>query len=67
MTCLAVLGLFSLMLCSGCAGVASLASDLNARQVQSCLYFSGSYPPFIGVHGITATGGASLDQCQSLR
>lgn len=55
--------LLCLALGSGCADVARLAQTLDARGVQSCLFYSGSYGPFLGIHGITATGGASLTEC----
>lgn len=48
---------------SGCAGVASLADSLNARQVTSCVWAQGSYGPFMGLRVVTATGGADLKTC----
>lgn len=60
--------LLLLCLClAGCANVASLAQTMNERQVTACHFYSGAYGLFVGVHGIIATGGATLDQCQALR
>ena len=56
------------LICGGCQSLASLAESLNARQVQSCLYYSG----FAGgaltgaqvqIRGITATGGVKFEVC----
>lgn len=55
------------LLLGGCANVASLAQTLNDRGVQSCVFYSGSYGPFVGVHGMTATGGVPIEQCRELR
>ena len=65
MTRLAVLALLCLALGGGCADVASLGKTFNDRRVTSCIWFSGSYGPFVGIHGVTATGGATIDQCES--
>ena len=57
-----------LLVLSGCASMASLASTMNERQIQSCVYWAG----FVGgalsgghaqVKGITATGGVPLTTC----
>ena len=52
---------------SGCASVDKLAATMTERGVTSCLYYNGSYGPFVGFHGISATGGATLAQCETLR
>jgi hypothetical protein len=52
--------------CGGCASVASLADTLHARGITSCLAWTGSYAG-VGVHGVTATGGATIEQCLPLR
>ena len=48
---------------SGCSSLGSLAEMLNARQVQSCLYYDGNAGPYLRVKGITATGGVNLQDC----
>jgi hypothetical protein len=56
-----------LALLLGCADMRSLIEDLNTRQVTSCIWAAGSYGPFMGVQLLTATGGATLEQCRTLR
>lgn len=58
--------LVALLLLGGCADVARLAEILDARDITSCLVWTGSYAG-VGVHGITATGGATIEQCLPLR
>lgn len=55
------------LLLGGCADVASLAQSMNDRGIAACHFYSGGYGLFIGVHGIIATGGTTLDECQALR
>ena len=68
-TILCCLALTILLTLNGCAGFASLAETLNARNVQSCIrwqgFAGGGWPgvPQVQVHGITATGGAKLETC----
>lgn len=50
---------------TGCASVHELAETLNERQVTSCIYISGMYPPFVSVRGIIATGGALVETCMN--
>ena len=53
--------------CAGCTGntlgLGSFAQSLNERQVQGCVYYQGSYGPFIAIHGIIATGGTLYTEC----
>lgn len=57
---------------SGCQSYLSLIDGLNQRQVQSCLNYNGAISLGAGVggsgalHGITATGGATLEDCIKL-
>jgi hypothetical protein len=64
---MAVLLFGAVLACTGCAGVASLAADLETRHVQSCIYTSGAYGLFASASILTATGGATLEECQRLR
>jgi hypothetical protein len=62
---------FGLLCCvlislAGCADVASLAQTMNERQIAACLVFSGSYGPFVGIHGVAVTGGATFAECKDL-
>lgn len=53
------------LLLSGCTTqrIDHLAAALNERNVQSCIVITGSYAMFVGIHLVTATGGATLEQC----
>jgi hypothetical protein len=57
----------------GCSSYLSLIDGLNKRQVQSCLEYNGAtnlgsgfFSGSGGLHGVTATGGASLEMCTEL-
>ena len=50
----------------GCASVDHLADTLDKRQIQSCILFTGTYTG-VGVHGLVATGGATILDCLELR
>jgi hypothetical protein len=41
--------------------------DLEARGVQSCLYYEGHGGPYVAIRGITATGGETLEHCFARR
>jgi hypothetical protein len=51
----------------GCTQQVSLPEMLNLREVTSCLYYEGYGGPYVALHGITATGGATIEQCQRIR
>ncbi len=59
--------ILSLLFLNGCQGFDSLIRDLNERSVQSCIYAQGSYGPFIGISVISATGGATIEECKRMR
>jgi len=59
--------LLLVVLLGGCADVASLAETMNRRQISSCLWATGAYGPFVGVAALVATGGATMEQCRTLR
>ena len=59
--------LLVLVLGSGCMSVERLAATLESRQVNSCIYFTGAYAAFLGVHGVVATGGARVETCLERR
>lgn len=63
---LLVLGL---LVCGGCTPLPldALIAALNERQITSCVSVVGSYGPFVGVSLLTATGGATLEQCRQWR
>jgi hypothetical protein len=63
----AVLSLLLALTLGGCSGLGQLAEVLNARDVTSCIVWEGHASAYVHVKGITATGGATLDQCQTLR
>lgn len=56
---LRLLALALLLLLQGCTG--ALIDALDKRQTNSCIWWSTS--PLTGTHGVTATGGASLEAC----
>jgi hypothetical protein len=56
-----------LLLCLGCAGFERTAQTLHEQGVMGCFWASGMYPPFVSAHGIIATGGATLADCDRLR
>ena len=58
-----ILGIGLSILVSGCTSWHSFIEDLNTRQVQSCIWWSGSAAPYITVRGISSTGGEPLDTC----
>jgi hypothetical protein len=63
----AVLSLLLALTLSGCSGLGQLGELLNARDVTSCVFWQGNASAYLSVRGVTATGGATLDQCQTLR
>ena len=64
-----VVALGAVLFMSGCASIASLAATMNERQIQSCLKYQGIVGGGMGatanvqLNGVTATGGASLQDC----
>lgn len=55
---------------SGCAGFSSLMEDMNRREVTSCVHYQGSMRVaggHVAISGVTATGGARLQECQDER
>jgi len=64
---LMLLGILLVWLLEGCASVESLSQTLTERQVRSCISFAGSYSVFVGVHGLIATGGATIPECLEVR
>jgi len=54
-------------LLGGCVSVEHLADTMNNRNISSCITFSGAYGVFVGIHGVTATGGATIAECLALR
>ncbi len=52
---------------SGRTNLDDFAAALNARQVTSCVRLMGSYGPLLGVSAVIATGGATLEECQTVR
>lgn len=63
--CLLGLSLLLVVVCGGC-GLAALTAQLETRHVQSCIYTFGFLTPFHAVRIITATGGATVQQCHGL-
>lgn len=59
--------LVAITLLTSCTSVASLAETLDKRHVQSCVWAMGSYGPFVGVHLVSATGGATIAECLAFR
>lgn len=58
----------ALLCLAGCtSNVADIVTALNDRQVTSCIFLTGSYGPFVGLRVITATGGATITDCDELR
>jgi len=59
------------VLCLALAGCTANGIDLTAalqqREVTSCLWYSGAATPYASVIGVTATGGATLEQCLAAR
>jgi hypothetical protein len=47
--------------------VSTWVRDLEARGVQSCLYYEGHGGPYVSIRGVTATGGATLEECFARR
>lgn len=56
-----------LLALTGCMNMTSLMQALQERQVTSCLYYQGMAGIYGSVRGVTATGGATLEQCERLR
>jgi hypothetical protein len=52
---------------SGCVNVDKFAQSLNDRHVSSCITFTGLVGFSMGVHGVTATGGATILDCLEMR
>ena len=48
---------------SSCTSVGRLAETLNARELQSCLWYTGNAGPYAMVRGVTATGGVAIREC----
>lgn len=61
------LSLAGMLLLSGGCTLASVTEQLTARQAQSCVYTFGFLSPFYAVRTITATGGATIEQCHTMR
>ena len=55
--------LLILLSLTACQSVASLSHELSERQVTSCIWANGGYPPFGSLRVVTATGGAQLSEC----
>lgn len=62
-----VVGLILALALSGCSGFASMMASLNERQVTSCIFWDGHASAYLSVKGVTATGGATLEACRTLR
>lgn len=62
-----LLGLAVALLFTGCTSVERLAEVLDARNVTSCITATGMYAPFVVVRVLTATGGATVQDCAELR
>ena len=52
---------------AGRTNLDDFAAALNARQVTACIHLMGSYGPFLGASAVIATGGATLEECQTIR
>ena len=59
---------------TGCASFHSFIESLNERQLQSCIYYTGTLQagavPASGslyVRALSVTGGATIDQCAALQ
>ena len=53
-----------LMLLEGCTSFSSAIKDLEAHHVNSCIYASGMYPPFIMLRIFSATGIQTVQTCR---
>ena len=51
------------LLLSGCSGMRDLASALNERHVNSCIWISSAYPGFYTGRAVIATGGIPVEKC----
>ena len=57
---------FLLGLLAGC-GTMPIQDILNAREVTSCIWVQGSAPPYAAMRSVTATGGATLQDCEKFK